>query len=47
VPCVHVIAIPFPSVWHTEKDNASAVSGEVGVDMARIFRTFVLEYLGI
>ncbi|KAF9189261.1 hypothetical protein BGZ51_008192 [Haplosporangium sp. Z 767] len=45
VPIFHVIPTPFPNVWHTLKDNADAISQEVVVDWANIFRTFAVEYL--
>ncbi|KAJ3125692.1 hypothetical protein HK098_008284 [Nowakowskiella sp. JEL0407] len=47
VPILHSIAYPFPSVWHTEKDNKDALDEDVIRDLALIFRLFVVEYLGL
>jgi len=47
VPIVHVIATPFPRVWHTLKDNASAVDAETVADLARAFSVLIAEYLGM
>ncbi|KAL2915513.1 hypothetical protein HK105_204915 [Polyrhizophydium stewartii] len=47
VPVVHCIPVPFPSVWHTKDDNASAISNDSVHDLALIFRTLVVEYLGL
>ncbi|KAJ3416722.1 hypothetical protein HDV05_000552 [Chytridiales sp. JEL 0842] len=47
VPIVHVIPPQFPSVWHKESDNGDAISPVVIQDFARIFRIFVVEYLGL
>ncbi|KAJ3274028.1 hypothetical protein HK104_004191, partial [Borealophlyctis nickersoniae] len=47
VPVVHCIAQPFPHVWHTINDNASAISADAVRDYALIFRVLVVEYLGL
>ncbi|KAG0334255.1 hypothetical protein BG004_000491 [Podila humilis] len=47
VPVFHVIPVPFPEVWHHLEDDASAVSQEVIVRWANIFRTFAIEYLSL
>ncbi|KAJ3046127.1 hypothetical protein HDV00_003877 [Rhizophlyctis rosea] len=47
VPILHAIAQPFPQVWHTEADNADAISPETVQDLALIFRVLVAEYLGL
>ncbi|KAJ3332959.1 hypothetical protein HDU76_012456 [Blyttiomyces sp. JEL0837] len=47
VPIVHVIAAPFPPVWHRKSDDATAISPSVVQDLARIFRVLVAEYLGL
>ena len=47
VPIVHVIPQPFPRVWHTKADDASAVDPHTVSDLALIFKALVLEYLGI
>ena len=45
VPIVHLIPVPFPSVWHTAADDASALDPAVVADWARILSVFVGEYL--
>ncbi|KAH6570214.1 hypothetical protein BASA50_011331 [Batrachochytrium salamandrivorans] len=47
VPVVHCIPVPFPKEWHTEFDNSNAISADTVHDLALIFRTFVIEYLGL
>ncbi|TPX34666.1 hypothetical protein SmJEL517_g02704 [Synchytrium microbalum] len=47
VPVVHVIPVPFPNVWHTLRDDATALDMYVVRDLALIFRIFVYEYLGL
>jgi glutaminyl-peptide cyclotransferase len=47
VPICHLIAVPFPSVWHTVRDDASALDIESVNDLALIFRVLVVEYLGL
>jgi glutaminyl-peptide cyclotransferase len=37
--------VPFPSVWHTPADDASALDAHVIADWARILTVFVGEYL--
>lgn len=47
VPVLHVIPSPFPKVWHTLRDDASALDYETDYAWAMILRTFVAEYLGL
>lgn len=47
VNIVHVIPQPFPKVWHTIHDDASAIDEEVVKDFALIFRVVVAEYFGL
>lgn len=47
VPIFHVIPVPFPHVWHTLKDDATAISKEVVTGWANIFRAFTVEYLSL
>ncbi len=47
VPICHLIAVPFPSVWHTEADNANALDIDSIRDLALTFRILVAEYLGL
>eukprot|EP00760_Papus_ankaliazontas_P014302 PhM_4_TR16034/c0_g1_i1/m.103315/K00683/QPCT; glutaminyl-peptide cyclotransferase len=41
VKVVHVIPTPFPSVWHTEKDDLAAISWRTTQDMHKIVSKFV------
>ena len=45
VPILHLIAVPFPDVWHKESDNASAVDYPTVEKLNKILRVFVAEYL--
>jgi len=45
VPVLHVIPYPFPSVWHTDADNATAIHGPTVTSLNRILRVFVADYL--
>ena len=47
VPIIHVIASPFPKVWHTLGDNANAINRSTVEKLNMIFRNFVAEYLGL
>jgi hypothetical protein len=47
VPICHLIAVPFPSVWHTMGDNEDALHMDTVNDLALIFRVLVTEYLGL
>lgn len=47
VPIVHVIPYPFPTVWHTKQDDASALDYDVIYACAQIMRVFTAEYLGL
>jgi glutaminyl-peptide cyclotransferase len=47
VDILHLIATPFPSVWHTLKDDASVVDLPTVEKLNKIFRIFVAEYLGL
>ncbi|KAL5007918.1 hypothetical protein ScPMuIL_013499 [Solemya velum] len=42
---LHLISLPFPSVWHTFQDNEDALDYEVTDNFNRIFRVFVARYL--
>lgn len=44
VPILHLISIPFPSVWHTLQDDESALDQASIEHLLKIFRQFVLEY---
>lgn len=45
VPVLHVIATPFPAVWHRETDNKENLDFRVIRNLLKIFRVFVAEYL--
>jgi len=45
VDILHLIATPFPKVWHTLQDDASAVDLPTIEKLNKIFRIFVAEYL--
>ncbi|XP_034104428.1 glutaminyl-peptide cyclotransferase isoform X1 [Drosophila albomicans] len=45
VPVVHLIPMPFPSVWHTQHDNESVIDYATTNNLALIIRLFTLEYL--
>ncbi|KAH8928372.1 hypothetical protein BT69DRAFT_562088 [Atractiella rhizophila] len=47
VPILHLIASPFPSVWHRIEDDASALDYETVKAWALITRLVVAEYLGL
>ncbi|XP_017071674.1 glutaminyl-peptide cyclotransferase [Drosophila eugracilis] len=45
VPVLHLVATPFPDVWHTPRDNAANLHWPSIRNFNRIFRNFVYEYL--
>ncbi|XP_062129358.1 glutaminyl-peptide cyclotransferase-like [Drosophila sulfurigaster albostrigata] len=45
VPILHLIATPFPDVWHTPRDNAANLHYPSIRYFNRVFRSFVYEYL--
>ena len=45
VPILHLICAPFPSVWHKESDNESALHYPTINNLNKILRIFVSEYL--
>ncbi|ORY27461.1 hypothetical protein BCR39DRAFT_538122 [Naematelia encephala] len=47
VSILHVISNPFPPVWHTLKDDATALSMPAMRRWNRILRIFTAEYLGL
>jgi hypothetical protein len=40
---LHLISAPFPSVWHTLRDNKYALDPQTCRDLALIFKEFVLD----
>jgi glutaminyl-peptide cyclotransferase len=47
VPVLHLISVPFPSVWHNAGDNESALHYPTIFNIAKILRVFVAEYLNL
>ncbi|WVO13332.1 hypothetical protein L204_100946 [Cryptococcus depauperatus] len=47
IPILHIISTPFPKVWHTLGDDASALSLSALQRWNRILRVFVCEYMGL
>jgi len=45
VPTVHVIASPFPVVWHTEHDVIDAIDDPTLDRLVKIFKAFLLKQL--
>ncbi|KAJ2604574.1 hypothetical protein EV177_006371 [Coemansia sp. RSA 1804] len=45
IPVLHLISRPFPKVWHSLADNASALDANVIANMSLILRSFVASYL--
>ena len=45
VDIVHVIAVPFPHVWHKLSDNKSALDRNTIDNLNKIFHVFVAEFL--
>jgi glutaminyl-peptide cyclotransferase len=45
VPILHLIPSPFPRVWHTLKDDATALDYPTNYAWAMIIRLFVSEFL--
>jgi len=43
VPVVHIIDNPFPSVWHTNKDDISHLNLDTIYDISTIIRVFIVE----
>lgn len=47
VPVLHLIPFPFPRVWHTIEDDASALDYAIVHAWAKLVRVFTAEYLGL
>lgn len=45
VPVLHLIASPFPEVWHTMDDNEENLHSSTIDNLNKIIQVFVLEYL--
>ncbi|GAU96709.1 hypothetical protein RvY_08115-2 [Ramazzottius varieornatus] len=45
VKILHLISVPFPSVWHQLSDNADNLHYQTIDDLNKILRVFVCEYL--
>ena len=47
VPILHLIPLPFPSVWHMFRDNAASIHYPTVYRLNRIMRVFVAGYLNL
>ncbi|KXS21099.1 hypothetical protein M427DRAFT_130676 [Gonapodya prolifera JEL478] len=47
VPILHLIPVPFPSVWHTERDNANALDTLTMDGWSRVMRVWAAEEIGL
>jgi len=47
VPILHIIAYPFPSVWHKMTDDKTALDHPTIWNLISIFQGFLVEYLGL
>ncbi|KAM4824918.1 glutaminyl-peptide cyclotransferase-like protein isoform 2-T2 [Thomomys bottae] len=47
VPVVHLIATPFPPVWHTPADTEANLHPPTVHNLSRILAVFLAEYLGL
>jgi len=45
VPILHLIATPFPPVWHTANDNEANLDFPTITHIRNIMKIFVIEYL--
>lgn len=44
---LHLIATPFPSVWHTSDDSEANLHPPTVHNLSRILAVFLAEYLGL
>ncbi|XP_008850271.1 glutaminyl-peptide cyclotransferase-like protein isoform X1 [Nannospalax galili] len=47
VPVLHLIATPFPTVWHTPADTEANLHPPTVHNLSRILAVFLAEYLGL
>ncbi|CAJ0591892.1 unnamed protein product [Cylicocyclus nassatus] len=47
IPILHLISVPFPSVWHTDGDNENILHYPTIYHITSVIRVFVAKYLGI
>lgn len=45
VPVLHLIPSPFPSVWHTQRDNIQNLNLNHIQDLRKIMKYFLIEIL--
>eukprot|EP01134_Creolimax_fragrantissima_P005488 CFRG5488T1 len=45
VPILHIIQYPFPSFWHTLRDDEKILDPDLCLDLLKIFSGFLVEYL--
>ena len=41
VPVLHLIPLPFPTVWHTQKDTIDAIDGETCKKLTEIICEYI------
>ncbi|RWS24760.1 glutaminyl-peptide cyclotransferase-like isoform X1 [Leptotrombidium deliense] len=47
VPIVHLICTPFPSVWHTDADNADNLDEASINNILKVLQIFIVQYLSL
>lgn len=47
VPVLHLISYPFPSVWHTPRDDIAHLDTNTIEDLMAIFRAFAASVLNL
>lgn len=47
VPILHLISVPFPSVWHKMSDNRESLDFDRISNLSKILRVFTAEYLNM
>eukprot|EP00731_Ephydatia_muelleri_P027429 Em0019g302a len=47
VPILHLITVPFPSVWHQLSDDASAIDRATVSNFKKIIMVFLHEYFSL
>lgn len=45
VPIIHLIPVPFPTVWHKFEDDRKAIDDVTCENLMKIFRIYITEYL--
>jgi glutaminyl-peptide cyclotransferase len=47
VPILHLIPVPFPTVWHEFSDDREAIDLTTVENLMKVFRIFIAEYLHV